>query len=409
MSSTSQAVPPKLGPLLAAGYCEGKLPLFVLGSGISANRVPLLSEMAEDLIRRIERSDLEKKTKEFLLAKGTLIQRESATRSDAAQFFSALQTLGPQREPTNVWKEFCKQLVDEGLDLPSRHFAGILRHENPVIVAKDAQVGPSPSHDAVAFLASHAACHILNLNYDALLYLAMSKLRKIGDPSPRALHLIALHSVPDIRKYYSSRETEFQPSVTNARGDVFYVRCANALCPQCDQDHALDYRYNKLEYKELLVCSACHRDTLHIQLSFPSYETKEQLLQPVLEELRYFISSRTSMIIATGVSGRWDPYLLEVLFQWALSYRIPLLGVNPNSNGTSVDLFEQFRRRFFPSITTELAPRSPCYVPCPATADDFFARFLPIAATTIQNPDHPLSVSRRSRKPMELTLPLKEQ
>jgi len=409
MPSTTRAILSNLGILLAAGYCEGKLPLFVLGSGISADRVPLLSEMAEDLIRRIEHSDLEKKPKDILLAKGTLIQRESATRSDAAQFFSALQTRDLQAGPSNVWKQFCEQLVDKGLTLPSRQFVGILRHERPTANAKGAWIGPSAAHDAVASLSSQAACHILNLNYDALLYLAMSNLRKKGDPSSRALHLIALHSVRDIRKYYSSQETDFQPAVTNARGDIFYVRCANTLCPQCDQDHALDYRYNKLDYDELLICPACHLETLRIQLSFPSYETKEQLLQPVLEELRYFIASRTSMVIAIGVSGRWDPYLLEVLFQWTLSYRIPLVDVKPHSNGTSVDFFEQFRRRFFPSITTVLTQGSPCYVRCPATADEFFTHFHPLAINTIRNSDRPLSASRRSRKYMELTLPLKEQ
>ena len=73
-------------PLLQ-GYGEGKLPLFVLGSGISAELVPLLGKMADALLEMVAKeAHLSKELKGQLQTKGKL-----ATRADAAECFSLLQ------------------------------------------------------------------------------------------------------------------------------------------------------------------------------------------------------------------------------------------------------------------------------------------------------------------------------
>ncbi len=97
---------------------------------------------------------------------------------------------------------------------------------------------------------------------------------------------------------------------------------------------------------------------------------------PFWRELRYFIAGRTSMIITVGVSGRWDPYLLELLFRWVLQCRIPLVNVRPSSN-SGFDTFVRFRERFFPNVPQAFATDLGFYWPWPSTADNFMVATFP--------------------------------
>ena len=175
--ATSSAMPNALTPaegpfefdpaLLLRGYSEGKFPLFVLGSGISAGLVPLLRQMTAVLVGMIKRfSQWPADITQLLLEKGKLIEDGLATRADAAEFFSLLQETEAHEKRPNLWQEFCGNLLYDGLTLDKVQYSGLLRQEKT-----------SKAHMQIAKMAAVGACHVLNLNYDPLLYLAMKQLR----------------------------------------------------------------------------------------------------------------------------------------------------------------------------------------------------------------------------------------
>lgn len=89
-----------LGTIIDSSYYLGKAPLFVLGAGISAKRVPFIDEMAGRLVTLIRGSTtIPKAVKATLIKHGDLIQGHKASRSDAAEFFSTCQISPTRRCP----------------------------------------------------------------------------------------------------------------------------------------------------------------------------------------------------------------------------------------------------------------------------------------------------------------------
>lgn len=379
--------------ILARGYKEGKLPLFVLGSGISAGKVPFLSQMTVALIAMLqgkEYGDLNADIRSCLLTKGELIKGRTATRADAAEFFSLLQEPeATEGTISKLWDKFCEKLLYEGITVDDVNFDGLLQLK----MTTDA-------HRSLAFMASLGDCHILNLNYDPLLFLGMKEIRAAYEDRQN-LNFIALHSARDISHYYCSRSRQFQPAVTNARGDVFFARCTNPLCPQCGRDENIDYAPTKSSWQDYRVCPACHLlNSLTIRLSFPSYETKERVVAPVLNLYRHYVANRTSALITVGLSGQWDPHLLDILFRWSFEYRIPLLDVRRKTNVDGDDAFEQFGRRFFPGVMVDPDFDTAFYHRIELWADEFVPK-----VGSILRPDFIISINKLMPK-VQKGLPL---
>jgi hypothetical protein len=356
------------------GFYLGKAPLFVLGAGISAKRVPFLGEMASRLVGLIHESQgIQRRTKEILIRQGELILEARASRSDAAEFFSTCQI--DDMPMSAIWQQFCGELALEGLLTSDglRRFRGLFRLTSQPDPYDSLQplCGPSLAHIGIASLMTTGACHVLNLNYDPLLFLAMAYMRLVDGTKIPSHHIISLHTANDINAYYSSTNKDYQPAVINARGDIFYARCANNRCPDFAKDRSLDTRYAAYQEKEeAFRCSSCHLKSIQLQLSFPGYETKERLVEPVLQRLRDFLGHRASVIFPIGLSGQWDPYLLSELFDWSLAYSIPIVDVKPQTQSTPT-AFEAFRHRYFPSIPVGTHTEGSWYQQWPSTADNF--------------------------------------
>lgn len=392
-TDSSQSTKNCIRTTIESGIYLSKVPLFVLGAGISAGRVPFIGEMASrliGLIQAIPESDkpdgLSAQTKKTLISQGESIAAGRASRSEAAEFFSTCQI--EHKVLRNVWSDFCTELALNGLpSTQGDRFHGLFRltSDPDTAFSRKPLCGPSTAHINIASLMTVGACHVLSLNYDPLLFLAMTCLRKrVSNPANKDIavdaaqvpryHIISLHTEDDILAYYSSTNSEYQPSVINARGDIFYARCSNNRCPEFSKSRSLDTRYAFHQDKrpdEAFRCSSCHLNSIQFQLSFPGYETKERLLEPVLHRLRDFLGHRVSLIIPIGLSGQWDPYLLNELFDWSLSHSIPIVDVKPDTSPLTA--FEAFRHRYFPSIRVGAHEDGSWYEQWTSTADQFMA------------------------------------
>lgn len=393
-----QATASQFEASLEAGYSEGKLPLFVLGAGISARRVPLIKEIAQWLVIQLRQRNIDEP---MLIKQGEMIQAGQASRTAGAEFFSTLQDPSNQHLKT-LWDDFCRKLVLEGVTLPETRFSGLYKLTMHDDTADEILKGPSFAHKGIAAFLGLGACNVLNLNYDPLLLLAMDWVQEqreknlhtgildqnasFASADSSKLKLITLYTPREVTAYFSSPDRQFQPAVTNARGDVFYVHCINSRCPRFKADLSLDIYGSIANEETIFLCSACRLKTLKLQMAFPGYQTKEQLIQPVLQELWKFIGNLTSAVIVIGLSGQWDPYVLEALFRWGLERAIPIVDVKPSSGKDELQreedpnlYFERFRSRFFPSVFNKLMMDRCAYVRWCATADRFLKFLVEIA------------------------------
>lgn len=93
----------------------------------------------------------------------------------------------------------------------------------------------------------------------------------------------------------------------------------------------------------------------------------------MLWSARRFIGASLSAVIIVGLSGRWDRYLLDFLFDLAKERRLLIVDVKPSArDGKS--LVDSFRATFYPSIPQALdVPDSKqvSFIPISMTADKF--------------------------------------
>ncbi|MBD0372148.1 MAG: hypothetical protein ICV60_15005 [Pyrinomonadaceae bacterium] len=317
----------------------GRIPLFILGAGISNGVVPLMSDIGEWLHAKLleEESDIQEDQK-WVMNHARAIASNTATRRQAAELFYALQEQTRQRhaEPFHtIWRDFSQGFLVNGLELNKdkwpEKFPG-LRSE---------KVKPTKAHEKLAQMLSEPRAYVVSLNFDGLTRMALSNLGQGG---------LAVHSEEDLRTYFTADTGEFIPIVIKVRGDVFYAQCEGDSCPLSHTEYPLDRfvsEENDPEKQHPLRCPICSRDTLRLQFSFPGYRAKEEAAHPMLWTTRRFLGSRLSAIIILGLSGRWDRYLLRFLFDFARERELLVVDVNPSEQD---NFLNSFRSTYYSSI-----------------------------------------------------------
>ncbi len=318
----------KLAKQLNSKRLCGRCPLFVLGAGISQGVVPFLKDIGRWFWEKLE-STLPAHRLARLLSDG------KATRSDVAELFALLQS---QEKPyVTLWDTFSqvfllakedKILMGPG---PGTRFDGLLKAQ------------PTAEHETIARMMRNGVAWTLSLNFDGLTVKALRSPNGCGT---------ALHTAKEVNQYFTStQECETVPAVIKLRGDVFYARCSDALCPAAFSDQALDRLWNDGSPTDL-VCRVCGKGRLRLQFLFPGFRYKEEAAFPVLWETRRFLGNRVSAIILLGLSARWDPYLLRFLFDWARERGVELIDVNPSKE--DLDIVASFHRTNFADMQAPL-------------------------------------------------------
>lgn len=315
---------------LVAGAKLARFPLFVLGSGISYGVVPPLKALVSWL-----RDNLPDTAAEGLRNQAQKLSDGQGPRRDAAEFFHALQ----QPDFDKPWRDFSKGFLTDGLVFSN----GIWRETRFEGMLKKA-IKPTDAHGWLASLMHEGRAHALSLNFDGLTHKALCEpLAEGGDHR----HGLVLHRTEDVRRYYCGRDEQFIPAVIKVRGDVFYAKCGNQACPQSREGHPLD-RLGP-QCGDSLRCPICNEESLRLQFSFPGFRAKEEVAYPMLWEVRRFLGGRVSAIIMVGISGRWDRYLLDFLFDFAQERQLLLVDAK-RSGGDDSNLIRSFQQLYYPSV-----------------------------------------------------------
>ncbi|MHB1954038.1 MAG: FmdB family zinc ribbon protein [Sulfobacillus sp.] len=255
---------------------------------------------------------------------------------------------------SKIWHDFSRAFLSGGLlvDSSRKQFPGIA----------SGRVKPSSAHMMLADALRNGTANVISLIFDGLTYRALTSRHRPG---------VVLHSIEEIEKYYCADIHTFIPSIIKIRGDVFYAICEEQYCPLNLRPYPLD-RLRNVAKDDVMRCPSCGAKKLKLQFSFPGFRYKEEIAGPMLAAARQFLGPRTSAIILVGLSGRWDRYLLQFIFQLAKDRSLLVADVKlPDGDSTLID---HFRSTYFPSVSVPSSTtpdRGSTFVRVHATADDF--------------------------------------
>lgn len=329
----------------------GRVPLFVIGAGISSLMVPLLREIGSWLNGALQNKGVPEGF-EWIMSHAASVEANDATRREAAEFFSALQTEQAFRP---IWRDFSAGFLATGLELqsdrwPNGRFEGLCSAKS------------TPAHRVIADLLWVSKAYAVSLNFDGLTHMALQECDSTGDGSGG----LSLHTVQQLEDYFTADTKEFIPAVIKIRGDVFFAKCERPSCPLFNAEYPLDRILSQNDASAILKCPVCSRSSLQLQFSFPGYRAKEEAAHPMLWATRRFLADRIAAIIIIGLSGRWDRYLLRFLFDMAVERRLPVIDVKPRPWKPNQDEFiDHFRTLYYPSIPAfdPNDPRHPSIAP----------------------------------------------
>jgi hypothetical protein len=363
---------------LRAEQDHGRRPLFILGSGISASKVPVLKDIGSWLSVKLagaSASDSERPYLDCAAANARLLARNQASRRDVAELFHLLQT---ERAPfAEIWEEFAEAFVLKGLTAEGKTFDGVQRAE------------PTEAHRSLAEGLVHFGGYVISLNFDRLTHSALRKIRSDA---------VVLHTKEEVDHYFGATNASWTqagnqaatvPTVFKVRGDVFYARCTQQQCPQAHVDQPLALL--TLAEPDPLRCSVCGEGRLRLQFSFPGYRLKEEAAYPMLWTIRRYIAAQTSAIVVVGFSGRWDRYLLDFILDFSRERDVPVLDVNIKSPEAEERLIRAVCQISHPSIKISdpsaglgFLSRGTSLVCINSTADVALAAFFPTSTTDSQ-------------------------
>lgn len=96
---------------LKRGYTEGRYPLFILGAGVSARRVPLLADLGKWFCYRLRGKNIPNNLT-WARACAMSLAEGNASRRDAADFFSLMQS---DIQPfAGAWTDFSRSFLCSG-------------------------------------------------------------------------------------------------------------------------------------------------------------------------------------------------------------------------------------------------------------------------------------------------------
>ena len=230
--------------------------------------------------------------------------------------------------------------------------SGSLLHRDPTI-----------AHRWIASMCLDFSAQCLSLNFDGLTRAAVQTLLSERKCDERC---VILDSRPKIATFFG--RDSLHPrlrGVMKLRGDIFYAVCETSGCPLQGKETPV-YELSRGSDSDrtstpALACPECSKER-NLQISFPGYHLKEQESQEILAALGTYVVPTISAIIMLGLSGEWDPALVEFVFTAAKTQNVSVIDVKlaPDSQTTHY-IYDIWRTRY---ADVE-------YVPLYGNADEF--------------------------------------
>lgn len=315
-----------------------RAPLFIIGAGVSATKVPLMDEIFQYFC------DMNGLPPEVIMdALKLRINKQYQSRATAANFFSILQT-SKDHAIKQAWNSFTRDFLE-----------GRLRQNSGGLRTQLWKLEPTAFHKKVAeqVVRDYLPGVCLSLNYDGLTAKAIKKialeknesktLRK--EPMDPLYPCRILTTQDEIKERYArnSKADDFYP-IIKLKGDIFNAVCmmegckyhnqripiyeisltSNEADTRADNNKSAQNQLSTLpsrnqpnhfvgsKYEDIMECKGCGQ-IRRIEIDFPGYRTKELETNKVIEMIYRFIVPSLSCIVVCGVSGNWDFEIVEFL------------------------------------------------------------------------------------------------
>jgi hypothetical protein len=310
-----------------------KVPLFIIGAGVSADRVPLMNEFFTYFEKL---SDLPPKLRPDV--KKLSNNKQYQSRAAASNFFGMLQA-SEDKEIKPIWDKFTENFLE-----------GKIREGNPASPGGSLwDLEPTDFHKFVAdqVVRDYLPAICVSLNYDGLTAKAIKRIANEKNlcTSNEVYDLLypcrILTTAEEILKYYARncQKNYFFP-IIKLKGDIFNAICKTEGCRYQNQPIPI-YEINQepsrsdnkkispdnstttLKYEEVMKCRGCG-ELRRVEIDFPGYRQKELETNKIVEMLYRFIVPSLSCIVVCGVSGKWDYEIVEFLRICALECRLKI-------------------------------------------------------------------------------------
>lgn len=316
-------------------HLKGKIPLFVIGSGISMGlkpldnseqeqKVPTMGEMMKKLYslynnteKHIPEQDKEDIEKRFKALNLQLKPGKKVDRSNVAGILGYFQEKGYLKK---IWLDFNIWLLNSCVN--EEQNIGIL------------EAKPSIAHEKIAGLYEKVNAFCLTLNFDGLLYRALEY--KYGK---EATH--SYFTKEQVKNFFTTEKTKITHyAEIQVRGDIFFVKCDSLWCDEydtlCEHRHEKPIRIWQSKDKKLTDLMCERKKPLKPFISFPGTYEKDKDIREILSILWQYLTPKVSCVITIGISGCWDPVLVAFLSDLAREREIPFIDVNIDPKNSDI-------------------------------------------------------------------------
>lgn len=315
---------------------KGKIPLFVIGSGISMDLeipdelkgkvkkmgIPTMDKMIEklyslynrndkDRIPNVDKEDIERRFKKW---NQQYKQSKKVDRSNVGGILGYFQKKEYLQE---VWVEFINWLLNRCVN------------EEQKIGIIDAL--PSQAHEKIAELYEKVNAFCLTTNFDGLFYKALQSKYKEEE-----VNIFSYYTREDAERFFTTEnirkdkkgENKKDYAEIQIRGDIFFVECDPAWCDiydRCPKRSTKPIRIWESKPKPLMCIDDRPQKPF---ISFPGTYEKDQEVREIIEVLWQYLAHKVSYVITIGIGGWWDPILTAFLSDLSRERGIPFKDVN---------------------------------------------------------------------------------
>lgn len=309
---------------------KGKIPLFIIGSGVSSSLKDSagnsLNGGIPDMVTMVGK--LRDISASYSLPEelGELFSSWDKKKKDRSIVSKILMHFEEpvSKELQQVWSEFIDWLLYRCVD------------EEKNIGMTNAK--PSLAHEKIAEMYSKANAICLTINFDSLLYKALSKRFDKFDEQGKLKERKA-YTYFDPKKcedFFKRLGNDDVVVEIQARGDVFWAECRkNPLCDvRRERTPLLAFEEFGLGAEDPTKCRCgAPREIL---IAFPGTYEKDRIMQEIFSTIWRYLAYKISCVITLGFSGVWDPILIAFISDLLGEREIPLIDVNVDSEGSDL-------------------------------------------------------------------------
>jgi HD superfamily phosphohydrolase len=324
--------------------CKGKIPLIIVGSGISTSNLilhdgtkkpsglPMLFKMIEKIGEYInkytgnELAEFKKTFPEFTNPNGI---PNTIDRDWLSKVFTALES-AKSDDLKKIWEDFFYWFLFYNID--SNHGAlNVQTSDAAVEIQKFSKE-------------SNAFC--LSANFDNYLDFKFTKPSKIKNKFIKGM---SIYNRQDAEKYFKriQRNTKGKRIITSdcvlhSNGDVFWLSCsgdaADGYCSETGVYYPAFHWFKddkKARSKNELVCDKC-TSKLRATMTMPGTYKKDYDTREMISAIWKYMASKISTVITVGISCNWDDVLLKFIISLLYENNIPHLDINDKSADNTI-------------------------------------------------------------------------